>query len=545
MELSGGRRVALLAVYPEEDAASPRFALPNYGVRRIQAALLADPALEDAEIAVFESRDKDGEALLAEVEAFGPDVVGGAGYLWSLPTLYPVLRELKAARPERTVVLGGPSARPEMFSLPPFDGGGAFLDALVIGGGEAAMRAVVGAGDRSRDGLALIPGLALHDGEGWRRTPSGSKLTPLDDAASPYRMGLMPEGGFACLQSYFGCPLSCAYCAWGAMGDPKDVLSAETLAAELRAFKACKAEGAILVDAALNLNAAAFRNLAAAEAEAGFFAEATLLCELYPSKLKDEHLDFLSGLKRPQVSVGLQSYDSEVLARLRRPFDADRFETVVAEVTSVAEVVIEIILGLPGDDPASFRRTFERLLTLPAGVRVYPCLALPDALMAGAPEHFELEWDTRTLKLTRSWGWSPEALAEAASWLEALAGERASSVAGLYWWSFDKFGAQRQAAGAQQAARKPVSAALTARVSRSVASGSGGRWVAGDVTRSGDRVIVDVRAGERRFAIWMGRDQPSVKRYRAVGGMAFGYSEELPREERGILDRVIARLAIG
>ena len=541
MELSAGRRVALLAVYPEEDAASPRFALPNYGVRRIQAALLSDPALADAEVAVFESRDKDVEALLAEVEAFGPDVVGGAGYLWSLPTLYPVLRALKAARPERAVVLGGPSARPEMFARPPFDGAGGFLDALVIGGGEAAIQAIVGAADRSRDALALIPGLALHDGEVWRRTPPASRLTPLDAAASPYRMGLMPEGGFACLQSYFGCPLTCAYCAWGAMGDPKDVLSAETLAAELRAFRDSGAEGAILVDAALNLNAAAFKNLVAAEAEAGFFADATLLCELYPSKLKDEHMDFLAGLKTPQVSVGLQSYDSEVLARLRRPFDADRFEAVVGEVTSVAEVVIEIILGLPGDDPASFRRTFERLLTLPAGVRVYPCLALPDALMAGAPENFELEWDQRTLKLTRAWGWSPEALAEAAGWLESLAGERASSVAGLYWWSFDKFGARRR----QPAARKPVSAALTDRVSRAVSAGSGGRWAAGEVSRAGDRVVAEVRAGERSFSIWMGRDQPEVKRYRAVRGMAFGYSEGLPREERSTLDRVIARLALG
>jgi radical SAM superfamily enzyme YgiQ (UPF0313 family) len=546
------RRVALIAVSPRPDPASPDFVLCNYGVRRIQAALLADPALADMEVRLFEAEDRDADRLAAHVAAFDPDLVGGSAYLWSLPTLMGALRRL--ARPDRRIVLGGPSARPEMFARPPFDDAPTLVDALVLGQGEAAIRAIAGGAP-----LPTVPGLALPDGAGWRQTADAAAGARIEDIASPYQLGLVPPGGYATLQSYFGCPLSCAYCAWGAMGNARDVLGVDHLAAELRAFQAGGYEGAILVDAALNLNPNAFRNLAEAEAEVGFFRDATLLCEVYPSRLTDAHLAFLQGISRPQVSVGLQSYDPDVLARLQRPFDADRFEARVREVAGIADVIVEIILGLPGDDPASFRRTFERLMTLPAGIRVYPCLALPDALMRDAPADFALRWDPVSLKLTSAWGWTAADLAETTAWMNQMAADNDGN-AGEWWWSFDRFEVRNAAQRATQRSTPPVSSTgpagppaasprrprpvpptLAARLRGAVQAGSQGRWTAAHITREGDRVLVQVEGEGAGFQLWMVRQAADAPSYRTFGRLAFGYNGPAP-EPLSALDRVLAHM---
>ena len=43
------------------------------------------------------------------------------------------------------------------------------------------------------------------------------------------------------------------------------------------------------------------------------------------------------------------------------------------ELKSVSAVAVEIILGLPGDSPENFRRSFERARSLPCALRVYHC----------------------------------------------------------------------------------------------------------------------------------------------------------------------------
>src|SRR5215471_3847723 len=123
-------RVLLMAIDPWKGGAggSGRYAPFNYSVRKIQAAVVADPALGDAEVRLIDTDSKDVDALVDQIEAFDPDVIGASAYVWSFSTFLKVSERLKRTRPDRMIIFGGPSARAEMFQLPPYLGAGQWVD---------------------------------------------------------------------------------------------------------------------------------------------------------------------------------------------------------------------------------------------------------------------------------------------------------------------------------------------------------------------------------------------------------------------------------
>ena len=109
-----GRRVALLARYPERDRAMPQF-ISNHGMRMVEAMLHASQ-LGGLELKSWDLTAGSVEALAGQILAFDPDVVGFSAYLWSFPYFVEVARHVKQDDPRRLIVFGGPSARPSMSS---------------------------------------------------------------------------------------------------------------------------------------------------------------------------------------------------------------------------------------------------------------------------------------------------------------------------------------------------------------------------------------------------------------------------------------------
>jgi radical SAM superfamily enzyme YgiQ (UPF0313 family) len=379
----------------------------NYSIRKIQAALSTEDGLT-VEVLDFYSPDVD--ALEAEVERRDPDFVGASAYVWSLPAFVELATRLKRNRPDRVICFGGPSARPAMLAQKPFAHAIHAVDALVLGEGELVIRELAAhvRDRRPRAALRDIAGLALPVDGAWLTTGPRSRVADLDALPSPYQLGLVPPRVTAHLETFRGCPFTCTFCEWGVLGSASPVFSREYLVRELHALRKAGAIGAFSIDAALNLNARAFRNLKAAVEETGVFREIDFHCELYPSHVTDEHIELLRGMKQAEVGIGLQSFDPEVLRGVERPFDPDRFDAVLAAIAKVASPTLLIIMGLPGDNPRSFRRTLERCLRYGCMVHVYHCLVLPDALMTRAPAEFALEFDPVSLKMRSCLGWSED-----------------------------------------------------------------------------------------------------------------------------------------
>lgn len=429
-------RVVFVALHPSGDGSLDPNRFPNFGARRVEAALRSSDL--DAEVSFVESVGESVERIAERVVAAAPDVLAVSAYMWSLPRLLGVVGLVAAALPECTVVLGGPQAHPNVLRQEAFRDAASAVAAVVLEEPEttfvAALRAL-----SLGSALSEVPGLALPERAGdddgtrrWRSTGSAPARIDLNDLPSPWQLGLMPAGAYGYLERFRGCPLSCTFCEWGRLEDPKAILTQERIEAELEAFGRGGAGGVLLVDAGLNMHAEAFRLFAAAEQNVGLLRRVPFVAEVYPRKVDDTLLRFLGDQKAPHVGLGLQSFNAAALEAVDRRFVRDDFVPLVHRLAEVAAVSVEIILGLPGDSPEGFAMTLERVLDLPCRVRIYPCVVLPTALMQrdGADQ---LDFDPVTSIMRSAPGWSA---GEIRRWSDALDGwaVAAGGVADPYWW---------------------------------------------------------------------------------------------------------------
>jgi radical SAM superfamily enzyme YgiQ (UPF0313 family) len=382
----------------DEVELDPAFSL---GSRRMEAAVAGGPLNDKVDIRVFEWEGGDLGDLIADVEAYDPQLIGLSAYLWSLPTLLAAARTLKASKPSRIVLLGGPSARPAMLAHAPYRPFVGSIDALCMAEGEPAFTGVI---DAMLAGTPLsdVPGLALPDRlGGWRNTPE-AEAADLNELPSAYTLG-RAKAGIGYIETYRGCPLSCSFCEWGVISAKRPPLSVENIVADFEALDPY-CEAVFLVDAALNLNAKAFRNMREAERQTGFLSRRMLHCEVYPGRVTDDHLQFLEGVPAT-IGLGLQSIHADVLADVDRPFKEASLKVAVERLASVADVWVELILGLPGDSFEGFRQTLDAMEELPVRARVFHCLALPDGLMTRGKPEDKIIYDPISLEVSSCRGW--------------------------------------------------------------------------------------------------------------------------------------------
>jgi len=301
------RRIALACLTPRPDGDElALLRLPSFGIRRIQAAVAADSERPEHVVRLFDLGREDVAEYVRQILAFEPDLLGFSIFVWSTDCMVAVAREVKRLRPSCMIVFGGPSARAALFDLDYYRDPNTYLDAVVEGDGEIVFRNIARLPELTRPALGGIGGLTLPTGETWSRTPAALAPIELDQLPSPFQLGLMPGGTVAYLETFRGCPLSCRFCEWGTHDRTHGIFSSEYIAREMRAFARMEAPVVFLLDAGLNLNIRAFRNLRQAAAETGFLKNTLFWAEIYPTAIRDEHLDFLREVGPAYLGVGLQ-----------------------------------------------------------------------------------------------------------------------------------------------------------------------------------------------------------------------------------------------
>ncbi len=527
--VSSEPRVAFLArdlVWGDVSGGSLPF---SYAARKLEASVRSAPDLGHVETCAIDLREDDPEAYFEAIRAFGPSVVAASAYIWSIGLFCRVAELVKKHDPEVRVVMGGPAARPSVLALSPYAPYARFFDAIATGEGEEVIRAIVREHGND-DWRERVAGLHVPHALGFRA--SGEAARPaLDDYASPYQLGTIPRAEHGFLETFRGCPISCAFCQWGDARADR-VYSAEYLAEHLRGFDAAGVERVHVLDAAFNLSPRAFRNFAAAEREVRALGTRQVLGHVYPTYLKDEHLDLFDTFGRVELAVGIQSFDGAVLKGLGRPFDAARFARVLDELSGRYPIDLELILGLPGDDPASFRRTFERALSIPATVRVFYCLALPDALLERA-EEFDLVFDPETFAIESCLGWSREDLENEWAYVREIAGQMHRPNFGRDWVDF-------RTDGAAERSRSLGDLAL-ARLRRAVASTQMGYRLR-DARADGGRLILDLDAGEGGVVLEARVATPGQALFAEHDGIAYSHRGELEAGGASRLRSFIAAL---
>jgi radical SAM superfamily enzyme YgiQ (UPF0313 family) len=294
---------------------------------------------------VIEQRPTDvAEAILAEE----PRIVGLGVYVWNAAQALSLVRVLKRLRPSLAVVVGGPevsheTGQQEICRL---------ADHVVRGEADLAFRDLC---------AALLAG---------RSAPHviDAPLPDLTALAPPYDE--YTEADIAhrivYVESSRGCPFTCEFCL-SALDVP---VRRADLAAFLQQMERLLQRGVRhfkFVDRTFNLG------VAAAAAILRFFRERwlpdlflhfELIPDRLPAELRAEIAAFPPGTL--QFEVGVQTLDPATSERISRRQDADRLADNLRWLRTAtgAHVHADLIVGLPGEDEATFANGFDRLWAL-------------------------------------------------------------------------------------------------------------------------------------------------------------------------------------
>ena len=323
-----------------------RYAHAAFGLRYLRANL---GALRDrARIIEFDINQRSFDVVEA-ILALNPRIVGIGVYIWNVAIATQVVADLKRIRPDVIIVLGGPEVSYETDQQQICQ----LADFTIQGEADLAFADLCSQLLEGRRPLLRTIAAGL---------PEFSRLT------LPY--DLYDDRDLAervvYIEASRGCPFKCEFCLSSLDIPVRNVPLEQFLAAMgklldrgLRQFK--------FVDRTFNLNLNISKSILQfflTRYEPGLFLHFEMIPDRLPEALRELIRQFPPAAL--QFEVGIQTFNSEVAARISRRQDNDRLADnlkFLREQTGV-HVHADLIVGLPGEDIESFGRGFDRLVAM-------------------------------------------------------------------------------------------------------------------------------------------------------------------------------------
>jgi radical SAM superfamily enzyme YgiQ (UPF0313 family) len=278
-----------------------------------------------------------------------PRIVGIGVYIWNATQSLQVMADLKRLRPDLTVILGGPevsyeSDQQEIVRL---------ADYVITGEGDLAF-------------AELCLQLLAND-----RPPSKIIAAPLPDfdrLALPYE--LYTETDIAHRVIYVeasrGCPYECEFCL-SSLDIPVRNIPLDAFLGAMQCLLDRGVHRFKFVDRTFNLNlkiSSAILQFFLERYRPGLFVHFEMIPDRLPPALREVIKKFPPGAL--QFEVGIQTFNEDVAKLISRRQDDAKAEENLRWLHEEAGVHVhaDLIVGLPGEDLASFAAGFDRLVAL-------------------------------------------------------------------------------------------------------------------------------------------------------------------------------------
>jgi radical SAM superfamily enzyme YgiQ (UPF0313 family) len=351
------------------------------GYLKASADAAALPGLQ-VELLDPASQNLGGEALLVDaILACDPDLVGMSLYTWNSSRSLLLAKALKQRAPELLIIGGGPEINHDgdfILNSP-------YFDYLVQGEGEQTFVELLrqlNAGQKkiTPDNFKYsvhVPLPPVRSGSSnnlnFVRSPaspalpvvlSGPALEDVNSAPSAYLTGALEGhlGRFMSIELSRWCPSKCTFCYYGRqdiLRGGKRYFDLERVRKELLFGMERGIEQVHFVEANFNTlpHLGQLYDLlkdSKANRQMSFYAE------MRGEAITTEQASRLAETNFSIVEVGLQSAVPEVLARVRRKNNLPRLAQGVHNLRGVGiEVFLDLILGLPGETPATFQQSVD------------------------------------------------------------------------------------------------------------------------------------------------------------------------------------------
>ncbi len=288
-----------------------------------------------------------------------PDILAFSCYIWNVDFVLKLASDIKKALPNIIIVLGGPEVSFDSAKLlEKYD----FIDYVVKGEGERSLRSLVDYVANS----APLPdkGIAYRTDDGICDTPIGDALC-FEDIPFPYDDILDLDGRIIYYESSRGCPYSCKYCLSGGKGGVR-FKDTELVKKDLKFFAERKVPLVKFVDRTFNADKK--RALEIWEYLASLNTDTRFHMEITGELLNDETIAVLSKInpENLQFEIGVQSTNPKTLSAIDRACNTERLFKNIKSLLEKTDIHIhlDLIAGLPYEDMASFKKSFNEVIAL-------------------------------------------------------------------------------------------------------------------------------------------------------------------------------------
>lgn len=296
--------------------------------------------------------------ILAELYKKKPEVIGFSCYIWNWDMIRSLLSELPKVLPETEIWLGGPEVS---FHADALLREYTQVKGIMLGEGEAVFRDLLSYYVYRDRRPGEIAGLCLREGY----TPCRD-LIDMNDIPFPYTGQEDFSRHIVYYETSRGCPYRCSYCL-SAVDKKVRFRRMETVRKELQFFLDHKVPQVKFVDRTFNCNHEHAMGIwqYLKEHDNGV---TNFHFEISADILREEEIVLLNQL-RPglvQLEIGVQSVNPETLKAVGRVMDVDRLERIVAAIGRGGNIHqhLDLIAGLPYEDYASFRKSFDRVYAM-------------------------------------------------------------------------------------------------------------------------------------------------------------------------------------
>jgi radical SAM superfamily enzyme YgiQ (UPF0313 family) len=314
-----------------------RYLLANLGELQSRACIV--------EFDLNQQANDIAEVLLAR----NPKVIGFGVYIWNAQLSAEVVHVLKCIAPEIIVIVGGPEVSFETEQQAICEA----ADFVITGEADLKFAEVC------REILA---------GKMPIRRIIPSELPDLNHLALPYDLYDNKDiaNRIIYVEASRGCPFTCEFCL-SSLDVPVRAFPLDHFLAALERLLARGVKHFKFVDRTFNLNlntSKAILEFCLARYEPGLFFHFEMIPDRLPDSLREIIARFPTCAL--QFEVGIQTFNPEVSARIKRRQNYERLADNLNFLSSETGVHIhaDLIVGLPGEDIASFARGFDQLVAL-------------------------------------------------------------------------------------------------------------------------------------------------------------------------------------